>query len=142
MSKRSSNNNTILFDTEYLLTINNSNPETTVLNSDAFLSHLSFDLNNEFISYLKKESDKHKKNLSINIKERTYSTSTDRYIENFLNKCYNLLEHKVVTIEDNADLVRFVRNDKSNVISHNPTDPIKVNIVSWLSRIYEWLNTP
>jgi hypothetical protein len=142
LSKRSSNNHTIPFYTEYLLTINNSNPETTVLNRDAFLSHLSFDLNNEFISYLKKESDKHKKNLSINIKETAYFTSTDGYIEKFLNKCYNLLEHKVVTIEDNADLVRFVRNDESNVISHNPTDPIKVNIVSWLSRIYQWLNTP
>jgi hypothetical protein len=141
LSQRSSNNHTIPFDTDYLLTINNSNKETIVLNWDAFLSHLNFDSNDEFIKYLIKESNIHKKNLNINIKERTYLTSTDQYIEKFLNKCYNLLEHKVVKIKDNANLVRFVGNDESNVILHNPTDPINVNIVSWLNRIYQWLNT-
>ena len=116
-SRANDNDRTFPFDTNYCLTIiNNSNSETTLLESREFLSYLNFNASHdEFIRYLIRKSNEHKTNLSIKFSETTYMTSTDMYIETFLRKCYNFLktyngysknktvENKTVEITDNAD---------------------------------------
>ena len=138
------NHRTFPFNTNYCLTIiNNSNSETTLLESREFLSYLNFNASHdEFIRYLIRKSNEHKTNLSIQFSETSYMTGHDKYIEKFLTICYNFLKNYsiysktkiVVEIKDNVDLVRSVFNE-SGIKRHNPTDSIKVNLESWMGRI-------
>ena len=147
------NGQTVPYNILYCLTIiNNSNSETTVLDYEVFLSHLTHDLQDEFIRYLNKQSNEQKKNLNINFRTTVYLTGENySFIRYFLEKCYNIPEsnkgrwnvslqryensNKTFVIEDNVKLKRYTRN--MTEISLPP--PRNVDIDNWIYRIDEWV---
>ena len=148
------NKKSVPYNIFYCLTIiNNPDSETTELDYDTFLSHLTHSSQDEFITYLNKQLNEQKKNLNINFRTTVYLTGENYFfIRYFLKKCYDIpesnkgrlnvsLQHyensnKTFVIEDNVKLKRYNRNMKE--ISLPP--PRNVDIERWIDRINEWLN--
>ena len=147
------NGQTVPYNILYCLTIiNNSNSETTVLDYEAFLSHLTHDSQDEFIRYLNEQSGEHNTNLSINFHTIIYLTGGNNYfIRYFLKKCYDIPDsnkgrwnvslqryensNKTFMIEDNVKLIRY----KNNGSETNLPNPRNVDIDNWIDRINEWV---
>jgi len=146
------NGQTVPYKIFYCLTIiNNPDLETTELDYEAFLSHLTHSSQDEFIRYLNDKSNGQKKNLSINFHTIIYLTGGDDFfIRYFLKKCYDIPDSnkgrwnvsrqryenssKTFMIKDNVTLLRYSRNGTE--ISLPP--PRNVDINEWIYRINEW----
>ena len=124
--------------------------ETTVLDYEAFLSHLTHDSQDVFIRYLIYKSNEQKKNLSINYSR--LAGGSDFFISYFLKKCYDIPDsnkgrwivskqryensNKTFMIKDNVTLERYNRNMTKIPLA----PPRNVDIEEWIYRINEWLN--
>ncbi len=136
----------------YCLTIiNNPDLETTELDYEAFMSHLTNSSQEDvFIRYLIDKSNKQKKNLSINYSR--LAGGDDFFIRYFLKKCYVIPDfnkgrwnvskqryensNKTFMIKDNVILKRYNRNMTEIPLA----PPHNVDIEEWIYRINKWLN--